>query len=244
MKGLLRLVMLGLVGLVLARLAWQGRGPAPSASRPRLELQPAYAAVTSPTLAFALGPRRIHAAAGDADMPPHDETRDVDDFKRYHLAFPQHPTSTEVGFFERIHVASKKDIKAIVGKLVLRDEHGRALFVQRFHHPLTRIVDRHHALGLHAGSTHWDGSIRVARRDGAPRFKELLDTPEQQLKLEFTPLFVVWADGTMEGDAHAGRAIDGEGLPVWKSATGMAWIVHQQYPNEHPNADLFTVSND
>jgi hypothetical protein len=206
-------------------------GRRPGARRAR---QARFPAVASPTMRFTLGPKRIRAAKGDADVPPHQPYRGLPDFRKYRLAFSDDPPEwTSVGFISTPENVADRPIKAVMGKLALRDEAGRALYVTEWHHPQSdegRL--------LPPGPAHAEAIVDLRRRDGGPNFRTILFAPERSLRLEWTPTFVCWADGTMEGDVRAYRYIDGEGLPVSETLNGLRWIVKLQYPDKVPDVRL------
>jgi hypothetical protein len=217
-----------LLGIALLGLVWFGRvvlfTPPPPDRGP--------VALTPAPVRFTLGPKRILAARGDADVPPHPRYNALADFKQFKVAMGEEPPESTTVFYVLTIEPTGKPFKAALGKLALRDASGRALFVDEWHFPRTDLgrMRRHHDL-----------LAQVRRRDDHPRFRELLYTPEDEVKLEFSPYFVAYEDGTLAGDAHAFRAIDGEGLPVEMTMNGLAWVVHQQYPDEIPNATINTI---
>lgn len=193
---------------------------------------PAPAVLADSPVKFTLGPKRILAARGDADVPPHAKYNALADFKQFKVAMGEEPPESTTVFYLLTIAPAGKPFKAALGKLALRDAGGKALFVDEWHFPQTDVgrMRPHHGL-----------LAQVRRRDDHPRFRELLYTPESDVTLEFSPYFVCYEDGTMAGDAHAFKAIDGEGTPVETTLNGLAWVVHQQYPDEIPNATINTI---
>lgn len=196
--------------------------------------------LVSRPLVARLGPKRILAAPGDTDLPVIPKWDSLADWKRYHTTLGATKTDTTiVAWYNTFEVRSSKPIKAFIGKLALRNRAGKALHVQEYHFPDADIDDKNPYVYMPGKTFHFITQLR--RSQDFANFREILHTPESGLTLEWTPYFVCYVDGTMEGDAHAWRHIDGEGLPVHYRANGLPWIVHQQYPQEIPNVTGHTI---
>jgi hypothetical protein len=213
--------------------------PAKKTPRKRVN-QPTFAPVASEPLRASLVAKRILAAPGDTDVPPHTPWPMLADYKRFHTSpGVREAESTMVGWYTAFEVRAAKPIKAFIGKLALRNRAGRALYVQELHFPVSDIDDENPYVYMPGKTFH--ELNHFSRREKVANFSEILHTPESELTVEWTPYFVCYADGTMEGDAHAWRHIDGEGLPVQSWANGLPWIVHLQYPEEIPNVTGNTI---
>lgn len=201
---------------------------------------PTFAPLASEPLRASLSAKRILAAPGDGDVPPHTAWPLLADYKQFH-ASPgvRQAESTLVGWYSSFEVRAQKPIKAFIGKLALRNRAGKALYVQELHFPVGDIDDKHPYVYM-PGKTFHELTF-FSRRDNVANFREILHTPQAELTVEWTPYFVCYVDGTLEGDAHAWRYIDGEGLPVHSWANGLPWIVHLQYPDEIPNVTGHTI---
>jgi hypothetical protein len=202
--------------------------------------QPTFAPLASEPLRASLGAKRILAAPGDEDVPPHTPWPLLADYKRYHTSpGVQVAESTLVGWYTTFEVRATQPIKAFIGKLALRNRAGKALHVQELHFPVSNIDDKNPYVYMPGKTFH--ELTYFSRRENVANFGEILHTPASDLTVEWTPYFVCYVDGTMEGDAHAWRYIDGEGLPVQSWANGLPWIVHLQYPDEIPHVTGNTI---
>lgn len=216
--------------------------PAAPLQQPRRKRadQPTFAPLASSPLRASLAAKRILAAPGDPAVPPHTPWPMLADYKQYHTSpGVRVAESTLVGWYTAFEVRATQPIKAFIGKLALRNRAGKALYVQELHFPVGNIDDENPYVYM-PDKTFYELNY-FSRRDKVANFDEILHTPASALTVEWTPYFVCYADGTMEGDAHAWRHIDGEGLPVQSWANGLPWIVHLQYPDEIPNVTGNTI---
>lgn len=202
--------------------------------------QPTFAPLASEPLRVSLSAKRILAAPGDPDVPPHTPWPLLADYKQYR-ASPgvKKAESTMVGWYTTFEVRASKPIKAFIGKLALRNRAGKALYVRELHFPVGDIDDKNPYVYMPGRTFH--ELTYFSRRENVANFGEILHTPQRELTVEWTPYFVCYVDGAMEGDAHAWRYIDGEGLPVHSWANGLPWIVHLQYPHEIPHVTGHTI---
>lgn len=189
--------------------------------------EPSYPPIALANMRFTLGPRRIRAAKGDKGVPPHREDHHQEDWRRYKIGYGTSPvTSTNVFFFITEENVAPQNLKATVGILTLRDKTGEALYRQLWHFP-----DDHPGALLKKRVPYHTTFADMDRSTSTWNFRKVLFTPESDLTLQWTPMFVCYADGTMAGDVRPYLALWGDDLD---QVPTVRWIANLQYPNGIP----------
>jgi hypothetical protein len=202
---------------------------------------PRFEPVTPAPIRFSLLAKRTVDGPHDTDLPPHPAVTRATvlwDFSHLGAGYEEHPDSTTLHFFLTGTVTSAKPVTATVGRLVMRDRAGRALHVAEWHFPDAPELSRSSVL---APGRVFHPLYTVARAYKHPRFQELLHTPLSDMRLEWSPYFTAYADGSMAGDAHAMFYIDDEGLPLDSFENGLYAIAAMQYPQEFPGATRHSI---
>lgn len=179
--------------------------------------RPTATPVEPDPIRFTLEAKRVFAAPGDTDVPKIPDPGSLADYKKYGIGQERKVEYTTVQFIAGYQAVGPRAVKAALGKLVLRDKDGKALWVERWHHPWES-----HRPMLPPGYVRYETVADMRTIDKEPHFREILWADPADVRLEWTAHFVAYDDGTVEGDPRA--PFDPEGLTYTEVGNGLEYI--------------------